>query len=126
MIIQVADTSQVVMVPILGDNTLERVEQFTIRLFLPTGQRGVVLGSDTATVEITDDDCKLFTYPMILYRRYHNHLCILFSAVTVEFDPTSYTVSESGRLANITIVKRGQTTFPVSVDFITTDSSAIG
>ena len=123
---QTAETSQVVMVPILGDNTLERVEQFTVRLFLPTGQRGVVLGSDTATVEITDDDCKLFTYPMILYRRYHNHLCILFSAVTVEFDPASYTVSESGRFANITVVKRGQTTLPVSVDFITTDSSAIG
>ena len=77
---QATETSQVVMVPILGDNTLEGVEQFTVRLFLPAGQKGVVLGSDTATVEITDDDCKLFTYPVILYRRYHNHLCILFSS----------------------------------------------
>ena len=47
-------------------------------------------------------------------------------AVTVEFDPTSYTVSESGRFANITVVKRGQTTLAVNVDFTTADDSAIG
>ena len=53
VIFQATETSQTVMVPILGDNTLEGVEQFTVRLFLPADQRGVVLGSDTATVEIT-------------------------------------------------------------------------
>ena len=46
--------------------------------------------------------------------------------MTVEFDPTSYTVSESGRFANITVVKRGQTTLTVNVDFITSDDTAIG
>jgi len=44
----------------------------------------------------------------------------------VQFDPTSYTVDESDRYANITIVKRGQTTFTVSVNFNTTDGSATG
>ena len=44
----------------------------------------------------------------------------------VEFDPTSYTVSESGRLANITVVKRGQTTQTVSVEFSTADGTATG
>ena len=44
----------------------------------------------------------------------------------MEFDPTSYTVSESGRFANITVVKRGQTTLAVSVDFSTADDTAIG
>jgi len=44
----------------------------------------------------------------------------------VEFDPTSYTVSESGRFANITVVKRGQTTLAVSVEFTTADDTAIG
>ena len=44
----------------------------------------------------------------------------------MEFDPTSYTVSESGRFANITVVKRGQTTLAVNVDFTTADDSAIG
>jgi len=44
----------------------------------------------------------------------------------VEFDPTSYTVSESGRFANITVVKRGQTTLAVSVEFTTANDTAIG
>ena len=46
--------------------------------------------------------------------------------MTVEFDPTSYTVSESDRYANITVVKRGQTTQTVSVNFTTADGSATG
>ena len=62
-----------------------------------------MLGAAMATVDITDDD-----------------------AVTVEFDPTSYTVSESARYANITVVKRGDTTQTVSVDFTTADGSATG
>ena len=57
---QAAETSQVVMVPILGDDTFEGVEQFTARLSVPAGQRGVVLGEDMAIVEITDDDRKLY------------------------------------------------------------------
>ena len=55
---QPTETSQTVMVPILADNTFEGIEQFTARLSLPAGQNGVVLGANTATVEITDDDCK--------------------------------------------------------------------
>ena len=56
--IQAAETSQVVMVPILPDNILEGVEQFTAQLSLPAGQPGVVLGASMASIEITDDDCK--------------------------------------------------------------------
>ena len=55
---QAAESSQVVMVPILPDTLLEGVEQFTAQLSLPAGQTGVVLGANTATVEITDDDCE--------------------------------------------------------------------
>ena len=46
--------------------------------------------------------------------------------MTVEFDPTSYIVSESGRFANITVMKRGQTTLAVNVEFATADGTAIG
>jgi len=46
--------------------------------------------------------------------------------VMVEFDPTSYTVSESSLFANITVVKRGQTTLAVNVDFTTADDTALG
>ena len=44
----------------------------------------------------------------------------------VEFDPTPYTASESGLFANITVVKRGESTQAVSVEFTTADDSAIG
>jgi len=44
----------------------------------------------------------------------------------VEFDSTSYTVSESGSFANITVVKRGQTGLVVNVDFTTADDTAVG
>lgn len=54
----------------------------------------------------------------------HNYMCVSSSVVTVEFDPISYTVSESDSFANITVVKRGQTTQTVSVDFSTADGSA--
>ena len=56
--IEAADTSQIVMVPILPDNTFEGTEQFTAQLSLPAGQAGVVLGASMASIEITDDDCK--------------------------------------------------------------------
>ena len=44
----------------------------------------------------------------------------------VEFDPTSYTVSESSVFVSITVVKRGETTQTVSVDFSTSDDTATG
>ena len=53
------ETSQIVMVPILADDNLEEIEQFTAMLSLPAGPVGVVVGAIMATVEITDDDCKL-------------------------------------------------------------------
>ena len=55
---QAADTSQIVMIPILPDNTFEGTEQFTAQLSLPAGQDGVVLGANIASVEMTDDDCE--------------------------------------------------------------------
>ena len=55
---EAAETSQIVMVPISSDNVREGVEQFTAQLSLPADQNGVVLDVNTATVEITDDDCK--------------------------------------------------------------------
>ena len=55
---QAAETSQILMVPILIDTTFEGIEQFTALLSLPAGQNGVVLGANMASVEITDDDCE--------------------------------------------------------------------
>ena len=54
------EMSKIVMVPIRNDNIFEGLEQFTARLSIPAGETGVMLGDDTATVEITDDDCESF------------------------------------------------------------------
>lgn len=54
--IQAADASQVVMVPIINDSLVEGVERFTAQLSVPSGQNRVMLGANSATVEITDDD----------------------------------------------------------------------
>ena len=48
------------MVPIIDDSIGVEVEQFTAQLSVPPGQSGVVLGEDIATIEITDDDRKLY------------------------------------------------------------------
>ena len=49
----------------------------------------------------------------------------LYAAVEVEFDPTTYTVTE-GDIATITIVLRGMTSQSISVDFATQDLTAVG
>ena len=54
--IQATVSSQNVMVPITNDSLVEGVEQFSAQLSVPSGQDGVMLGANTATVEITDDD----------------------------------------------------------------------
>lgn len=54
--IQATVSSQNVMVPITNDSLVEGVEQFSAQLSVPSGQDGVMLGVNTATVEITDDD----------------------------------------------------------------------
>ena len=61
-----SETSRIVMVPIINDNVYEGLEQFTARLSLPAGATGVMLGTaDTATVDITDNDCESFVQPVI-------------------------------------------------------------
>ena len=48
------------------------------------------------------------------------------AAVTFQFDPTSYTVSESDGAATLTFVKNVVTTATTSVEFSTEDDSAQG
>ena len=61
-----SETSRIVMVPIINDNVYEGLEQFTAQLSIPAGATGVMLGTaDTATVDITDNDCESFVQPVI-------------------------------------------------------------
>ena len=45
--------------------------------------------------------------------------------LTIEFDPTNYTVNEGG-VAMLTIVKIGEADYSVSVNLSTVDGSAVG
>ena len=51
-----SEESRTVNVPIIDDSIGEGLGQFIAQLSVPTGQSGVVLGEDMATVEIIDDD----------------------------------------------------------------------
>jgi len=53
-------------------------------------------------------------------------LPLLFCAVIVQFQPSSYTVNEDEGVVTFSIVKRTQTTQDVTVQFTTQDGSATG
>ena len=51
------NTTQTVMIPIVGDNVVENTKSFTMSLM--TVDSAVTLGQSTTTVNILDDDSKL-------------------------------------------------------------------
>ena len=55
-----AGTSQrMIALPIIEDSVLEGIESFSVNLSVPASHAGVVLlGTDTATISIIDDDSK--------------------------------------------------------------------
>ena len=50
-------TQSSVAIPIVEDGVLEATESFSVRVTVPASQAGLVLlGTDTATISISDDD----------------------------------------------------------------------
>ena len=50
-------TQSSVAIPIVEDSVLETSESFSVRVTVPASQAGLVLlGTDTATISISDDD----------------------------------------------------------------------
>ncbi len=60
LVIGAAETEVQLPITISNDDILEGVESFLAELSLTTPQQGVVIGLDTATLEIVDDDCTLY------------------------------------------------------------------
>ena len=107
----------------MNDTILEGPESFVA--VLSTLENVVTLAPDTAQILIRDDDGEwILSYKIWEARQIQ--WVVSLSAVTVQFDPTSYTVDESDRYANITIVRTGETAIPVTVNFVTADGSATG
>ncbi|WPC40213.1 Calx-beta domain-containing protein [Clostridium sp. JS66] len=95
------ETSKTITVPILDDAVYEGNETFKISLSNPsTG----IIAVNSATVTITDDENP---------------------PAQVGFNPVSYSVAENDGTANITVVRSGDTTSAVSVDYATNDNTAL-
>jgi hypothetical protein len=98
-------TSATLAVPILDDAVLEGPETFLLALRSPTG--GAVLGpSSNAVMTVADNEA-------------------LTSAGLLQFSATNYTVSESGLMATITVVRTGGSNGVVTVDYFTTNGTAL-
>lgn len=93
-------TSQTISIPILDDMVQESDEDFTISLSNPTG--GAILGNSLSTVTIVDDD----------------NPGELNIAATAQVDEDAGTVT-------VTVSRVGGSTGAVSVDFTTSDNTAI-
>ena len=88
------------IVPLLDDDLPEGDE--TIRLLLSNATGGARLGSiSNAVLNVLDDELAL------------------------QFSRETYSVSETGKLATIAVTRSGPTNRPVSVDYITSDGTAI-
>jgi hypothetical protein len=94
--------AQTVTIPIINDTLREASETVMLQLTNPSG--GVSLGArDTAVLTITDNDV----------------------AGAVQFGQALYTVSETAATAAITISRTGGTASAVTVDFTTSDGTAL-
>ena len=90
-----------ITIPIANDTLVESNQSFMVVLFNPQGR--VQLGALTnTTVTILDND----------------------QGGVISFSATSYTVTEAGANATITLTRSGGSASGVTVDFITTDGSA--
>ncbi len=95
-------TRLTIAVPIIDDALDEEGESFTVQLSNATG--GAVLGeNDEATVNIADNDV----------------------AGTVRFAATTFSASETGTVATITVLRSGGKAGGVTIDYATEDGTAV-
>ena len=93
-------TNRWIIVPVLNDGLIETVETFWVILTLPG--EGAVLGTPTnATVRITDNDKGL------------------------QVESSAYGTAEDGKSMLIGVTRNDDGDFPVTVDFVTADDSAL-
>jgi subtilisin family serine protease len=99
LLFNVGETSKSFTIPVLDDALAEGNETVNLSLTNPTG--GATLGSPkTAVLTIVDDE------------------------VSLQFSAATYTVSESGSRATITVRRSGPTSPVVGVTYVTTDGTA--
>ena len=117
-------TTTSISIGIINDTLVEGLEQFRVHLQDAGNVENLNITQPTATVDIMDSD-RSKTYPRLVDCN-NTMLFISTAVVVVEFDPASYTVSESGGSVTLTIVKKGMIGRPIQVEFSTADGTAIG
>lgn len=93
------EASKTVTVPILDDSLYENNETFTLNLSSPSSG---TIGASTATVTINDDDAE----------------------AQMAFNPANYTISEEEGSAALTVVRTGNTTGAITVNYTTANGTA--
>ena len=102
---EAGSTTAQVTIPINDDRKFEGDENFSAQLSIPDGTVGVVRGSNyMATVDITDNEVQ----------------------TTVNFSPTSYSVSEDGDYATLTLTASAPASHDYTVYVQTSDGTAEG
>ena len=94
--------SQTITVTILDDNLYDPNTQFSLALSNPTGD-ATIGTQDTATVTVNNVD----------------------PAPVIQFDPATYSVNENGGTVTITATRTNDAVDPVTVDYATSDGTAI-
>ncbi|MBA3961034.1 MAG: hypothetical protein H0X40_03925 [Chthoniobacterales bacterium] len=97
------ETQKTISVPIINDSLIESTESFLVVLSNP-GSGAMLVGSTTATVDISDDDSP---------------------TATIGFNQDSYDVDEGAGFATLTITRSGGLGVKATVTYATSDGSAV-
>ena len=115
---------QTVSVPTVNDDTNEQLEEFSAQLSNPSV--GLMLGSNiSAQIDIEDNDRKLLSYCIYKITGKNVNYIFVFIALSVQFEPATYSVQEGGR-TNLVAVLNREADRSVSVSFNTQDGTAEG
>ena len=112
-------------VAIVDDDVLEDVEQFSVEVVASGGQERVDVG-DAANISIANDDCEKTSHLLLPFNHYSMSLSVSPTAVTVGLSSATYSVSEGGGIANVSLRLTGAAEREVSVLLQTGDGVATG
>ena len=125
-------TQKIVAIPILDNSVLEAKESLSLRATVPASLAGVVLlGTDIATISITDDDSKGYILVQDGHSFLYQVVCdqwFVFgfsSAVSLGFSSPVYEVTESAGSMNVHVVKNGSSDIAISVFLTTSTGTAL-
>ena len=97
-------------------------EIFFVRLMVPADQLGLALGTDTATVSITDDDSKFSkTSDQAVVDG-----CVCLLAIAVRLSASTFMVDESSGVVNVTFEREGEISDRVGILISTASGTAEG